>query len=292
MGLKAMGQLAQIKSEKLVRKLSQSKYFIGRCSGLNLNDEWLLFCKSKTARSRPVGKVATDLMQELISSGVLKVVQDRAELTKAGRSFVKRALVHHDNCLNHDSCLGQHQTRIHQTVAIDGMPQDLLINAAESPLAWLATRKDRQGNPMIAPHQFTAGERLRADFEQAHLSTCATSNWDRMAQTHNKRKDSAGASLSVSEVAWDAKQRVRRALEMVGPDFSGLLIDVCCEQRGIEAVEKQYVLPKRSGKVVLRMALNQLARHYGLLSDDQVSQSIDSRISHWGAPGYRPVIEG
>ncbi len=285
MGQKAMPPLAPIKAEKLVSKLSQNKYFIGRCGDLNLNDEWLLFCKSKTARSRPVGKIALELMRDLISSGVLKVVQDKAELTKAGRSFVKRALVTHDNCL------GQHQTRIHQTVHIDGMSQDLLINAAESPLAWLATRKDRQGKPMIASHQFTAGERLRADFEQAHLSSCATSNWDRMAQMHNKRKDGAGANLSVSEVAWDAKQRVRRALEMVGPDFSGILIDVCCEQRGIEAIEKQYGLPKRSGKVVLRMALNQLARHYGLLSDDQVSRSIDSRISHWGASDYRPVIE-
>ena len=286
MAQKATAHIVQIQADKLIAKLSQSKYFIGRCEDFQLPGEWFLFHKNKSGRPKPIGKIASDLINEFISSGVLKVVFNRAELTKTGRSYVKRALV------NHNNCLGQHQTRIRKTVQIDGSPQDLLINAAESPLAWLAMRKDRSGKPMIDTHQFTAGERLRADFEQAHLSSCATSNWDRMAQTHSKRKDGAGASLSVSEVAWDAKQRVRRALEMVGPDFSGILLDVCCEQRGIEAVEKQHGLPKRSGKVVLRMALNQLARHYGLLSDTQVSRSIDSRISHWGVPDYRPSIEG
>ena len=38
------------------------------------------------------------------------------------------------------------------------------VDAAESPLAWLARRKGRDGRALIEPVQFQAGERLRADF--------------------------------------------------------------------------------------------------------------------------------
>ena len=45
----------------------------------------------------------------------------------------------------------------------------VLVNDSESPLAWLARRKGRDGRAMISPNQFIAGEKLRADFTRAHL---------------------------------------------------------------------------------------------------------------------------
>ncbi|MEA2941895.1 MAG: hypothetical protein QOD09_2424, partial [Bradyrhizobium sp.] len=38
----------------------------------------------------------------------------------------------------------------------------VLVNDSESPLAWLARRKGRDGRAMISPNQFIAGEKLRA----------------------------------------------------------------------------------------------------------------------------------
>src|SRR5207247_3231837 len=43
------------------------------------------------------------------------------------------------------------------------------VDQAESPLAWLARRKGRDGRPLIEPVQLQAAERLRAEFTRAQL---------------------------------------------------------------------------------------------------------------------------
>jgi len=50
----------------------------------------------------------------------------------------------------------------------------VIVNDSESPLAWLARRKGRDGRAMIGPDQFIAGERLRAEFTRAHLTPRVT----------------------------------------------------------------------------------------------------------------------
>jgi hypothetical protein len=137
----------------------------------------------------------------------------------------------------------------------------VLVNDSESPLAWLARRKGRDGRAMISPNQFLAGERLRADFTRGHLSPRVTSDWS--APTGRARTFGGGAG-EMTDLVIASRQRVRLAMEACGPEFSGLLIDVCCFLRGLEEVERERGWPLRSAKIVLQLALDRLARHYGL----------------------------
>lgn len=84
---------------------------------------------------------------------------------------------------------------------------------------------------------------------------------------------------------------MRRALSAVGPELSGILIDVCCHLKGLEEAERAAGWPQRSGKVVLQLALTRLARHYGIGASDRAPASGAGRLRHWGSDGYRPPFE-
>lgn len=166
------------------------------------------------------------------------------------------------------------------------------MNDDESPIAWLRRRKDRSGEPMISHAQFDAGERLRADFWFAQMTPRTTTNWSAVSTTRRGRRYGAGTSSSseMTDNAVAAAERVRRALAAVGPELSGVLIDVCCHLRGLEDAERAAGWPQRSAKIVLQLALTRLARHYGLERGVAPAGSA-GRVRHWGSEDYRPLLE-
>ncbi len=162
------------------------------------------------------------------------------------------------------------------------------VNLRESPLAWLAKRKDRDGRPLITDAEFAAGEKLRADFFFAAMTPQVTLNWARMQDGDSRRPGAGPAQVDLADGILAARERVRLALKAVGPDLAGILIDVCCHLKGLEIAEKAGGWPQRSGKVVLGIALRNLARHYGMLP---MAPQGPMSIRHWGSADYRPRIE-
>jgi Domain of unknown function (DUF6456) len=161
--------------------------------------------------------------------------------------------------------------------------------ASESPLARLFLRKDANGKTYIDGKQFLAGERLRKDYEMAHMSQRVTSAYEESSGSggrHWQMSDNAVSRLSDNAIA--ARERLHHAFSAVGLELSGILYQVCCVSSGFENAELVLALPARSGKAVLALALTRLARHYGLIKTG-VPASKDS-ISHWAVDNYRPTI--
>jgi hypothetical protein len=163
------------------------------------------------------------------------------------------------------------------TIAPHGECIDLLINDAESPLAWLHRRKDRDGTPLVDHDGFAAGERLRADYTRGGLIDGLTSNW-----RDRERVSGGGARRDLSDSAIAARRRVEEALAAVGPELSGVLIDVCCFLKGLEQVETERRWPARSAKVVLKLALSRLAAHYRPVTEAR-GRSHSAAIGVWSA---------
>jgi hypothetical protein len=135
------------------------------------------------------------------------------------------------------------------------------FNLAESPLAVLGRKRDRDGVPYLGPELIEAGERLREDFEQAQMGPRITQNWDRFLTASS---GPAIGSRGPAEGPADARTRVAKALEALGPGLSDVVFRVCCFLEGLETAEKRLGWSARSGKVVLKIALERLAQHYGI----------------------------
>lgn len=165
-------------------------------------------------------------------------------------------------------------------------PDALLVNECESPLAWLARRKDANGRPMIDAAQFAAGERLRADFTRAAMTPRIGANLS--SPVAHGRRGGGDSGMHFSELVLAAKERLDLALDAVGPEFSGLLLDVCCFLKGLETVEHERGWPRRTSKIVLGLALDRLARHYGLAAKITGRRS---PLRSWQADDARPTMD-
>ncbi|MFO1101731.1 MAG: DUF6456 domain-containing protein [Methylocystis sp.] len=203
----------------------------------------------------------------------------RLALTDAGRAHLRRLSA--PEIEQAEPFRAQHAS--YALRQLDKGARPTLINEAESPLVWLARRKDRDGRTFLDAAQLEAGERFRRDIEQAQLLQRVTANWEASINAARRGADSSAAS----EVAIDARRRLARAFDSVGPELGGLLTDVCGYLKGLEIVESERGWPARSAKVVLRIALDRLARHYGLAIEARGRHRAQALL-HWGAEDYRP----
>ncbi len=142
----------------------------------------------------------------------------------------------------------------------EGVAERLRCNMAESPVAMLARRRDRQGHAFLSPEQVAAAERLREDFELSQLGPRMTQNWDGFL-TGGIRSDFAAGDGPARGVR-DARARMAAALHDLGPGLGDVALRCCCFLEGLEATERRMGWSARSGKIVLRIALTRLARHY------------------------------
>ena len=131
--------------------------------------------------------------------------------------------------------------------------RSVTVNLGESPLTWLHSRGH------LSDRQLDAGERLRADWERAQLAPCVTMRWDAV-----RIKGSGDGGLTPSERQIAAKARFDAAVAMAGPGLADILWRVACAGESLPFAEKALTWPVRSGKLVLRLALDRVADFYRL----------------------------
>lgn len=224
-------------------------------------------------KPRAIFHVSAPLVDAFHRRGWLTPTSNGFVLSDAGLGWLRRALA------EADAFAAQHQLRVKRTITDEqGLEQQVVINEAESPLGRLRRRRGPGGKPLIGQSQFEAGERLRRDFTLAQLTP-------RLAVDFSAPviggKRGAKAEVLLPEIVMAAKQRVSRALKHVGPGLADLLIDVCCHLTGLETAERTLGWPRRSGRIVLAIALDRLAEHYGM---GPITGAHSRHVRAWHAP--------
>ena len=132
--------------------------------------------------------------------------------------------------------------------------RSVIVNVAESPLAWLHARGH------LSDVQFAAGEALCRDWERAQLAPSITMRWDAV----RIRGAGQNQSLSSAERQLAARARFDGAVAAAGPGLSDILWRVVCAGETLPSAERAMAWPVRSGKLVLRLALDRVAGFYRL----------------------------
>ena len=138
-----------------------------------------------------------------------------------------------------------------RTGTAKGRPRTVTLNLAESPLGWL------HAHGHLEDRLFDAGERLRTDYETAQIPPGITMRWEPV-----RIRGVGAAQLAPSERQIAARQRFDGAIAAAGKGLADILWRVVCACETVPAAEKALEWPTRSGKLVLRLALDRVADFY------------------------------
>lgn len=227
--------------------------------------------------SSPQGafRVAASLIAAAARAGLVA----RSGITIRPLPEAARFLARHRSTGEPDFAL-QHRVLAKETVSVEGDEARVMRNVAESPLAALERLKGRRGETYFPRDAIAAGERLHADFTRGQLQPQITMRFEpRLSQTV---KGARGGDAEISDSAMAARLRLSHAVSAMGPELSGVALDVCCFMKGLETVERERQWPARSAKLMLKTALMALHRHY--------SPPARSPMRHWGEEDFRPEM--
>ncbi|MDQ0324557.1 hypothetical protein J2R99_000406 [Rhodopseudomonas julia] len=241
-------------------------------------DAATFFCDGTPGRRR---EVPAALVKKLLAAGLLCEAGERGLVaSEEAAAWLRRTKA------DEPAFLAQHKCLERQKGGSPSAPAPL-TDLDESPIGLLARRGGEDGSPYLGAPLVAAAERLRRDFERASLQPRITANWqaDLKAPKGSRQR---GGQADLTETAIAARARFHAAMEAVGPELAGVLLDVACFLKGLSSVERERGYPARSAKLVLKLALQALARHYGIEETAEGKARVAMR--HWGAEGYRPTI--
>jgi len=210
----------------------------------------------------PLGTAMTLALRGWIASGQTAARVLRYRITPTGRVALREFTAQSEN---------QARAMAEGPTSFEGAPKDIglwdnrpviaRMPSQESPVVALARRKDRDGQPFLHRSMVRAAERLREDYELSQigkpLGNEVATDWDSVLRSIEAHKDK---DLDRSDDI--APRQVSRALSFLGPGLSEVALRCCCLLEGLETTEKHMGWAARSGKVVLRIALQRLVLHY------------------------------
>ena len=186
---------------------------------------------------------------ELISDGVLSFKNGEIRANSLTKNWLKR-----QKAIAGEEFVGQHRD-----IKIDR--EGVKTNMNESVLSRLSVAQKGK-EAYLLPYQVEAGRRFASLYYRARLNQRVSMSYG--AFSGGKSKKNAVKGGDISDMAIDAKREIEKILTKLPKDCAFIIVDICGMEKGLQLVEVERGLPRRSAKLVLRIALEQLAMIFGL----------------------------
>ena len=134
---------------------------------------------------------------------------------------------------------------------------DAIPVRGENALDTLSRRKGTNGVPFLSRDLVLAGRRLNEDFVLSGCQSAIEDNFEKFLISQFDPVDLAHDALAL--------MRFKHAVQDLGPGLADIAVRSCCLNEGIERSESAMGWSARSGKIVLRIALQRLKRHYHIV---------------------------
>ncbi|HYD89171.1 MAG TPA: DUF6456 domain-containing protein [Vitreimonas sp.] len=210
-------------------------------------------------RRRPIVRLAPVEVRDLEACGAIEQRGDGAYvLSEAGKARVARSLARED-----EAYLIQHAPIEPRTVIDrDGDERKVRGVRRGDVLRRLAALRDAQDLPWLSEAELEAARRLRADWDASQAGLVRGSDWSAPPMGAGARGVSNAQERAMA-ARCDARRRVGEALDALAAPLRRVVERVCLHEDGLEALERAEGWPARSGKLVLKIGLAQMARGLG-----------------------------
>jgi hypothetical protein len=142
-----------------------------------------------------------------------------------------------------------------------GGASPIRVNLAESPAGRAGPPQGPGWRTVSDPRPGAGGRAAARGFRTRADGPPRGQNWDRFLTAGTDRGGFSN-DAGLAEGPRAARDRVAAAMEALGPGLSDVVIRVCCFLEGLETTERRLGWSARSGKVVLKIGLQRLLKHY------------------------------
>lgn len=207
-------------------------------------------------RRRPLAQLSAEDVRALEADGALAPLEGGGfVLTPAGVTRARRVA---DG--SEDAYRAQHCPIVERSIVDrDGDVRAARGHAPSQMMARLSCMKDARGAPWLNDSELRAAQRIAADWERSQAGLVRGSDWSAPPRSGAGRGASSAQEAALA-ARCDAGRRVADALDALAPPLRRVVIRVCVEEQGLEALERAESWPARSGRLALKLALSQLAR--------------------------------
>ncbi|MFT3726301.1 MAG: DUF6456 domain-containing protein [Terricaulis sp.] len=205
-------------------------------------------------RRRPMARMSAEDARRFCSDGVLAQNGEAFVLTEAGRNLLRR-----DGVRETEAFAEQHRPIVDRAVADRaGAIRMVRGHDGSAHLRRLQALKDTAGAPLLNADELAAAAQLQADWERSQAGLVRGSDWA-AAPLGSGARGVSNAQERAMAVRCDAHARIARALDALAAPLRCVVLAVCCEELGLEGLERREKWPARSGKLALKLGLAQVA---------------------------------